>query len=31
MENGCTILREDQNSLYFRDPFGITYDIIQSK
>jgi catechol 2,3-dioxygenase-like lactoylglutathione lyase family enzyme len=30
LENGCTILREDQNSLYFRDPFGITYDIIQS-
>ena len=31
LENGCTILREDKNSLYFRDPFGITYDIIQSK
>jgi hypothetical protein len=31
LENGCTILREDENSLYFRDPFGITYDAIQSK
>jgi predicted enzyme related to lactoylglutathione lyase len=29
VDNGCVILREDQNSLYFRDPFGITYDIIQ--
>jgi catechol 2,3-dioxygenase-like lactoylglutathione lyase family enzyme len=31
VENGCTILREDENSLYFRDPFGITYDVIQGK
>ena len=31
MENGCVILREDGNSLYFRDPFGITYDIVQGK
>jgi catechol 2,3-dioxygenase-like lactoylglutathione lyase family enzyme len=31
LENGCVILREDANSLYFRDPFGITYDVIQSK
>ncbi len=31
LENGCVILREDKNSLYFRDPFGITYDIVQSK
>jgi catechol 2,3-dioxygenase-like lactoylglutathione lyase family enzyme len=29
IENGCTILREDRASLYFRDPFGITYDLIQ--
>ena len=29
--NGCVILREDANSLYFRDPFGITYDVIQGK
>jgi catechol 2,3-dioxygenase-like lactoylglutathione lyase family enzyme len=31
LENGCVILREDTNSLYFRDPFGITYDVIQGK
>jgi catechol 2,3-dioxygenase-like lactoylglutathione lyase family enzyme len=31
LENGCIILREDQNSLYFRDPFGITYDIVEGK
>jgi len=31
LENGCIILREDQNSLYFRDPFGITYDLIEGK
>jgi catechol 2,3-dioxygenase-like lactoylglutathione lyase family enzyme len=31
LENGCTILREDVNSLYFRDPFGITYDLIEGK
>jgi catechol 2,3-dioxygenase-like lactoylglutathione lyase family enzyme len=30
LENGCTILREDHTSLYFRDPFGITYDIIEA-
>jgi extradiol dioxygenase family protein len=29
LENGCVILREDENSLYFRDPFGITYDVIE--
>ena len=28
--NGCVILRESHNSLNFRDPFGIAYDIIQS-
>jgi catechol 2,3-dioxygenase-like lactoylglutathione lyase family enzyme len=31
IENGCTILREDRTSLYFRDPFGITYDVIQER
>jgi catechol 2,3-dioxygenase-like lactoylglutathione lyase family enzyme len=30
LENGCTILREDKSSLYFRDPFGITYDLIEA-
>jgi catechol 2,3-dioxygenase-like lactoylglutathione lyase family enzyme len=31
LENGCIILRQDKNSLYFRDPFGITYDVIEGK
>lgn len=31
VDNGCTILREDQKSLYFRDPFGITYDLMEGK
>jgi hypothetical protein len=31
LENGCAILREDEISLYFRDPFGITYDLIEGK
>jgi hypothetical protein len=31
LENGCIILREDNRSLYFRDPFGITYDVIEGK
>jgi hypothetical protein len=30
-ENGCSILREDDSSLYFRDPFGITYYAIEGK
>jgi catechol 2,3-dioxygenase-like lactoylglutathione lyase family enzyme len=30
-DNGCVILREDKRSLYFRDPFGITYDVIEGK
>ena len=30
LENGYIILREDTNSLYIRDNFGIAYDIIQS-
>jgi len=29
LQNGCSVLREDRSSLYFRDPFGITYDVIQ--
>lgn len=28
-KNGCTILVDRGNSLYFRDPFGIVYDIIK--
>ena len=31
IENGCAILREDPTSLYFRDPFGITYDVIEEE
>jgi len=31
LENGCLILRENKRSLYFRDPFGITYDVIEGK
>ena len=31
LENGCVILRDDDKSLYFRDPFGITYDVIEGK
>jgi catechol 2,3-dioxygenase-like lactoylglutathione lyase family enzyme len=31
LENGCIILREDQGSLYFRDTFGITYDVVEGK
>lgn len=27
--NGCAIVKEGRNSLYFRDPFGITYDAFQ--
>jgi|SRR5215469_9909258 len=30
LENGCAILREDTGSLHFRDPFGITYDVIEA-
>jgi len=30
LENGCVILREDQRSLHFCDPFGITYDAIEA-
>jgi catechol 2,3-dioxygenase-like lactoylglutathione lyase family enzyme len=29
--NGCVILREDRTSLCFRDPFGITYNVIEGK
>jgi len=31
LENGCVILREDERSLHFRDPFGITYDTVEAK
>jgi hypothetical protein len=30
LENGCVILRENGKSLHFRDPFGITYDVIEA-
>ena len=30
LENGCVILREDESSLHFRDPFGITYDAVEA-
>ncbi len=30
LKGGCTILREDQNSIYFCDSFGITYDVMQA-
>jgi catechol 2,3-dioxygenase-like lactoylglutathione lyase family enzyme len=29
--NGCTILREDGHSLYFQDPFGVLYDVVEDK
>lgn len=29
MENGCTILVERENSLYFSDPMGNVWDIIE--
>ena len=29
-EAGCKILVERDNSLYFKDPFGIVYDIIEN-
>ncbi len=29
MENGCTIMVERENSLYFQDPDGNTWDIIE--
>jgi catechol 2,3-dioxygenase-like lactoylglutathione lyase family enzyme len=28
-ENGCTILVEREKSLYFRDPLGVVWDIIE--
>jgi len=28
--HGCKILIDRGSSLYFRDPFGITYDIVES-
>ena len=30
MENGCTILVERNCSLYFRDPMGVIWDIIEA-
>jgi catechol 2,3-dioxygenase-like lactoylglutathione lyase family enzyme len=30
VDNGCTILREDEKSLFFRDLFGITYDLMEA-
>lgn len=29
INNGCSILREGKNWLWFKDPFGMIYDIIQ--
>jgi len=29
LRGGCTILREDTNSIYFCDSFGIIYDVMQ--
>lgn len=28
--SGCTIVREESRSLYFRDPFGFLIDIVES-
>ena len=30
LQNGCTILREDESSIHFRDLFGITYYAIEA-
>lgn len=30
-EQGCTILEDRGDSLYFQDPFGIVYDIIEGE
>ena len=27
--SGCEILSERENGLYFKDPFGVVYDVIQ--
>ena len=29
IENGCKIVREGKNWFWFKDPFGMVYDIIQ--
>ncbi len=29
MKNGCTIVNEFKGGFWFKDPFGITYDIIE--
>jgi catechol 2,3-dioxygenase-like lactoylglutathione lyase family enzyme len=28
-QNGCEIIEEHGSSLYFKDPFGLVYDVIQ--
>ena len=30
VENGCTILVERERSIYFRDPSGVVWDIIEA-
>lgn len=30
-KNGCKIVKDWDGALYFKDPFGITYDIIEKK
>lgn len=29
LANGCEIVRDQASSLYFRDPFGMIYDLIE--
>lgn len=29
LKNGCTIVKEFKGGFWFKDPFGITYDIIE--
>ena len=30
LENGCAILDDRKTSLYFKDPFGIVYDLVEA-
>ena len=30
LENGCEIINELEKSFYFRDPFGVVWDIIEA-
>jgi len=30
LENGCEIINELEKSLYFRDPYGVVWDIIEA-